>query len=241
MLKQGLLCISLILTLLPLSVKALSEPSIVSLENAETVEDAVAEISNTLESQGFEIVLTLDHSANAASVGLVLEPTTVIFARLPKIAEKFTLRKGVTVGIDLPIKFLVFEQDGEILLATNSVGYLIDRHALETRDFLINGIDKVQDQFGTPDDGLITLQSTRSIEDTALSIQDALRENGSFGIPLVLDFGDRIGNGNAPVLIVFGNPACGHTINAGTAEHWYRFAAEISDLERQVRRCKYYL
>ena len=93
MLKQGLLCALFIFTLVPVSASALSEPNIVAIEGAANVEEAVAEIRNTLESQGLEIVLTLDHSANAASVDLELAPTTVIFARLPKFAEKSLLRK----------------------------------------------------------------------------------------------------------------------------------------------------
>ena len=216
MLQRSILCTFFFLTFIPLSVSALSKPAVVPLENADTVAEAVEDIQSTLESKGLEVVLTLDHSANAARVGLELAPTTVIYARLPKVAEKAVLRKGETVAIDLPIKFLVFEQDNEILLATNSVGYLRDRHALITKDVALEIIDKIQGKFGRPDDGLITLQSTRSIEDTAIAIQDALIANGSFGIPLVLDFGEprssRSSNnrGNtAPVLIVFGNPNVG--------------------------------
>ena len=217
MLRRSLFCTLFLLALIPLSASALSEPTVVPLENADTVAEAVEQIQTALESKGLDIVLTLDHSANAASVGLELAPTTVIYARLPRPVEKSLLRKGKTIAIDLPIKFLVFEQDDEILLATNSVGYLIDRHSLVTKDKLLNSIDKVQENFGAPDDGLNTLQSTRSVEDTAFAIQDALLANGSFGIPLVLDFGDSRSPGNsrnyrnaAPVLIVFGNP------NAGT-------------------------
>ena len=220
MLRRSLVCIVFLLAIIPLSASALSEPAVVPLEGADTVAEGVEQIQTYLELSGLDIVLTLDHSANAASVGLELAPTTVIFARLPRSPEKLLLRKGDTVAIDLPIKFLVFEQDNEILLATNSVGYLIDRHSLSTKDKLLDRIDKVQEFFGTPDDGLNTLQSTRSVTETVLAIQDALMLNGSFGIPLVLDFGrsqSSVNPGNssgnsgntAPVLIVFGNPEVG--------------------------------
>ena len=217
MLQRCLFCTLFLLALIPLSASALSEPAVVPLENVGTVAEAVAQIQTALESTGLDIILTLDHSANAAGVGLELAPTTVIYARLPQLAEKTLLRQSETVAIDLPIKFLVFEQNNEIFLATNSIGYLIDRHTLKTKDKLLNSIGKVQDKFGMPDDGLLTLPSTRSVADTALAIQDALLETGSFGIPLVLDFGDSQSSDNsrnhkntAPVLIVFGNP------NAGT-------------------------
>ena len=211
MLKQGFLCALFILALVPVSASALSEPNIVAIEGAANVEEAVAEIRNTLESQGLEIVLTLDHSANAASVGLELAPTTVIFARLPKFAENALLRKRKTVAIDIPLKFLVFERDNSIFVATNSIGYLIDRHLLTSNRSLFSGIEKLQNQFGAPDDGLITLESTRSVEQTALALQEAISGAGPFGIPLVLDYGDRNrgSDGTSPVLIVFGNPNVG--------------------------------
>ena len=244
MLRRSLLCTVFLLAFIPLSASALSEPAVVPLEGADTVEEGVEQVQTYLESSGLDIVLTLDHSANAASVGLELAPTTVIFARLPRFAEQSLLLKGETVAIDLPIKFLVFEQDNEILLATNSVGYLIDRHNLNTKDKLLNSIDKVQEFFGTPDDGLNTLQSTRSVAETVLAIQDALiaePAHSAFHSCSILDFlslsvnpGNSSGDsGNtAPVLIVFGNPERWYTAHARAAKHWYRSTAKISGLGR---------
>lgn len=216
MIRQYLLSIFVVFAVTPLSVNALPEANIITLGDATSVEQAVSDVSATLESQGLEIVLTLDHSANAASVGLELAPTTVIFARLPASAERRKLRASETIAIDLPIKFLIFEQDNEIRLATNSVGYLIERHDLKTQDRLLNIIDRIQDQFGTPTDGLVTVQSTQSIPDTVSSLQDALVATGTFGIPLVLDFDDTQRSRKyyrhrtpAPTLIVFGNPNVG--------------------------------
>ena len=214
--RQFFLYSLLSISFLSLNVNALPPTNIVTLDNVTTVEEAVADISSILELQDFEILLTLDHSANAARAGLDLAPTTVIFARLPAYAEQRVLKKSSTVAIDLPIKFLVFESEGEIRLATNSTGYLLDRHSLQTKDGILNIIGKLQNQFNEADDGLITIPSNQSVADTAAAIEAALLSTGSFGVPLVIDFSkkesakiDWYKRYKAPILIVFGNPSVG--------------------------------
>ncbi len=106
----------------------------ISIGDAENVDETVAHIIAVLERQGFEIVLTVNHSATAASVMLNLPPTQVIFARQPRFLERRLLKRSATVGIDLPLKFLVFETEGdaEIRVTFNSVGYLVDRHVIQS-------------------------------------------------------------------------------------------------------------
>ena len=217
MIFKYLRSISLALLFIPSYASALLEPNIVVLEDVATVEEGVSKISSTLESQGLDIVLTLDHSANAASVGLELAPTTVIYARFSNIVEQAILRKGQTVAIDLPIKFLVYENDNEIRLASNAIGYLIDRHTLKTNDILLNKIDRFQDQFAAPDNGLVTIKSARSVAETADAIQGTLIATGVFGIPLVINYGEKQKSNryfyrkrnSDSILIVFGNPNVG--------------------------------
>ena len=97
---------------------------------AEDVPAAVEIVKTALHAQGYSIELVVDHEAAAASVGLVLRPTQVIFARPSKRVERSLLFRSSTIGLDLPIKFLVYEEDvgGAIRLNFNSVGYLFDRH-----------------------------------------------------------------------------------------------------------------
>ena len=183
---------------------------------ASSVPDAVAKISSMLERKGYEIVLAVDHAAGAASVGLELEPTQVIFARPPHFVERRLLDRRNTIGIDLPQKFLVFERDGEINITVNSLGYLIDRHDIPVRDRMLRLIDSTNEKFSATAKGLVTVESLQSVEDTVNSLQAAIMSNPAFRIPLVLDYGAKKNkyrdavNTKGPVLIVFGNP------NAGT-------------------------
>jgi uncharacterized protein (DUF302 family) len=193
----------------------------VVLSDATDVSTAVAEISSKLKEQGFEIPLVLDHLAAAASVGLVQAPNQVIFARPPHYLEKQLLRKGTTIGIDLPLKFQVFEQDGSILLSVNTLGYLIDRHEMRIHDFALKLTDKLIGQFGPSDkekQGLVTIQSLQSFATTVQTLQDTISTNPDARIPLIVNYGDRPDRSSAsnrdkntsfPTLIVFGNPKVG--------------------------------
>ena len=90
-----------------------------SIDDFETVDEAVAQISAILENQRFEIVLVVNHTAAAASVGLTLRPTQVIFARQPRIIERLTRKRSDTIALDLPLKFLVYEDADEKILVGN--------------------------------------------------------------------------------------------------------------------------
>ncbi len=180
------------------------------IKEADSVQNAVDLVQDALERKGYEIVLTVNHAAAALSVGLELRPTQLIFARPPAYIESALLRRSQTVGIDLPIKILVFEdEDGLIQSRRNPTGYLVDRHSITLHDHVLQKLERVTERFVMPDNGLITISSEQSMDDTVLALQDAIGATGAFRIPLVLDYGEGR-HRNKPVLIVFGNP------NAGT-------------------------
>lgn len=190
------------------------------LEDASDVASAVVELTSELEQQGFTIPLTVNHSAAATHVDLDLTPTQVIFARLPRFLEKRLLRKSDTVGLDLPMKFLIFEDnDGSIKLSVNTLGYLIDRHKIKMRDLVLRLTNKLTSQFGVTEgerQGLVSVESSQSVDDTVRALQEAISVNPAVRIPLILDYGKSNSRSNHeryrrpfPKLIVFGNPNVG--------------------------------
>ena len=185
-----------------------------SIEDAASVDEAVAHITAILEKQGFEIDV-INHAAAAATVPLELRPTQVIYARQPRIFERLTLKRSDTVGIDLPLKFLVYEDEaGDILEISNPVGYLVDRHNIKTRDFLLRWLQFSVNQFGGPANGVVTIPSNQTFEETVESLKTAI-PSPPFGFPLEVDFDDGPGSyrkhrgSRLPFLLVFGNPAVG--------------------------------
>ncbi len=189
------------------------------------IDKTVQHIVDTLTEQGLEIVLLVDHAAAADSVGLPLNPTKVIFARQSRALEGMLLRRSATAGIDLPLKFLVFEDDASRPnIRVNTVGYIVDRHNIEVRDFVLKALDNRVTQFSTPDTGLVTVASSQGLQATADALVDAISQNPAFRIPLVLDYSERNAADDArsgtrgPVLVVFGNPTVGTPLMQSSQE-----------------------
>ncbi len=186
------------------------------INKAASVDEAIEIARTSLERQGYEIVLRVDHAAAAASVGLDLRPTQVLFSRQPKYAERLLLKRSATVGIDLPVKVLVFEdQDGGIQLRINPIGYLVDRHDIALTDWVAWSYRRGTEPLADPPEGLITIPSHRGVSDTVHALRAAISANPAFRIPLVLNFSDRP---QGPVLAVFGNPNAGTPLMQTTQE-----------------------
>jgi len=183
-----------------------------SISDFASVPGAVAEIKAMLEDQGLEIVGVLDHAANAKKVDLELAPTQLILFRDRRL-EKKLLRRSATVAIDLPLKILVWEDadTGEIKLLYNGSGYLSDRHDIYSWDPLQYRLNKRLKQFGQLQNGLVTIDTEQSVDETVEKLKEVLLNNGFF-IPFTFDFTRKSGfwHFKRPAqLIVFGNPKVG--------------------------------
>ncbi len=180
---------------------------------AEDVPAAVEIVKTTLEAQGFIIELVVNHEAAAASVGLELRPTQVIFARPSKRVERSLLFRSSTMGLDMPVKFLVYEDvEGAIRLELNSLGYLFDRHDPYVSDSTLRALQRSLTSIGEVEDGVVNVKSNQSFEDTVNTLLSELASRG-FRIPLTLDYNESESHSHRyrhlPALIVFGNPNVG--------------------------------
>ena len=178
------------------------------IRNATSVDEAVAEIVETLLDQNFEITSVINHAQNAAKVGLELRPTQVVMFR--KLFFDATLiRRSQTVAIDLPMKMLVYEDEGgNIRVKYNDAGYLADRHETGIRDFVLHRLDASVDQFGLNDKGIIMVPSNQSVADTVTKLRTVLTDAGFF-IPSQIDFHEDISRLRDTTLLIFGNPNVG--------------------------------
>lgn len=182
--------------------------------DATTVDEAVELIGSELERQGVEILSTINHAAAAASVDLELRPTTVIFVKHKFFDLSLLLRSQIS-GLDLPLKFLVFEdEEGQIQLEFNDEGFLLDRHRIPQHDHLLRQLDSFLNQFERLDNGVLRVESSQSVDDTVASLFVILEERG-FRIPIPggINFNESTGKSNRKLgmtkLIVFGNPNVG--------------------------------
>jgi uncharacterized protein (DUF302 family) len=93
-----------------------------------SVPDTLKRLQTLLESKGLKIFAMIDHSGEAAKVGLEMHPTQVLLFGSPKAGTPVMLA-APSVAIDLPLKALVAEDDqGKAWITYNDPEYLAKRH-----------------------------------------------------------------------------------------------------------------
>ncbi|MBE9136979.1 DUF302 domain-containing protein [Nodosilinea sp. LEGE 07088] len=95
-----------------------------------SVEETESRFIQTLESQGLNVFATVDHAQNAAGAGLELPPTRVVIFGNPKAGTPL-MQCQQSIGIDLPQKLLIFQDEQGVQIAYNDPRYLGGRHRLE--------------------------------------------------------------------------------------------------------------
>lgn len=95
---------------------------------------SVSETMNALESivrgRGLNVMARIDHSGDAAKVGLTMAPTKLLIFGNPMSGTPLMIASP-TVAIDLPLKALVWQDDkGRVWLTYNDSQYLQQRHGI---------------------------------------------------------------------------------------------------------------
>lgn len=100
------------------------------------------------------LVATLDHQANAASINLELNPARLIVFGNPNLGTPL-MQNAQTTGIDLPQKFLVWEDaDGNVMVSYNDPAFLVSRHGITENEDIITTITGALDNLSNAAAGL---------------------------------------------------------------------------------------
>ncbi len=113
---------------------------LITVESDADFETTVARVEPALEERGLLLVTTVDHAANAATVGMDLPPTTLFLFGNPEAGTPL-MQANRSIAIDLPQKLLVWEADGNVFVTYNDPRYLARRHGVAGRDELLANID----------------------------------------------------------------------------------------------------
>ena len=101
------------------------------------VADTVQKLEALLREKGMTVFATIDHSGEAAKVGMEMRPTKLLIFGNPRGGTPPMLASP-TLAIDLPLKALIWEDaEGKAWVTHNSAEYLQRRHGFP-RDFLQN-------------------------------------------------------------------------------------------------------
>jgi uncharacterized protein (DUF302 family) len=103
---------------------------VITTVSPHSVEETVGRLRGSLERRSITVFATIDHAAGAREVGLELPDETVVVFGDPRAGTPL-MQKDPTVGIDLPLRVLVWDERG-----TTKVGYedpteLADRYRLD--------------------------------------------------------------------------------------------------------------
>jgi uncharacterized protein (DUF302 family) len=120
----------LAVALLPATGAAQATSGIVTVPSSHSVDETVNNLKATLEAKGVTLFAVVDHSGEAAKVGLTMPPTKLLIFGSPKAGTPLMLA-APTIAIDLPLKILVWQDArGKVWLSYNSPEYLAQRHGL---------------------------------------------------------------------------------------------------------------
>jgi uncharacterized protein (DUF302 family) len=92
--------------------------------------DTADRVVSAIKSRGITLVARIDHADAATRVGMSLQPTLLLIFGNAKAGTPL-MQVAQTMGIDLPLKLLVWEDSaGRTNISYNDVGWLARRHKL---------------------------------------------------------------------------------------------------------------
>jgi len=95
-------------------------------------QETVRRVLAALTGHGIKVFATWDQRAEASAAGLAMPPTTLIVFGNPKAGTPLMLAQPES-ALDLPLKLLVLESDGQVSVCFNTPDYIIQRHGLPGR------------------------------------------------------------------------------------------------------------
>jgi uncharacterized protein (DUF302 family) len=107
---------------------------LVTLPSAHGADETLRRLEALLAQKGLHVFARIDHAAAARQAGLPLRPTHVILFGDPRVGT-LLMQSNQTIGLDLPLKVLVWEDEsGRAWLTYTDPEYLARRHRVRDRD-----------------------------------------------------------------------------------------------------------
>ena len=111
-------------------VQAMAADGLTTLPSGHGPKETIERLEAAVKAKGLTIFARIDHAAGAAEVGLPLRPTTVLIFGNARGGTPL-MQAAQTVGIDLPLKALVWQDSaGKTWLSYNDPACIAQRHGL---------------------------------------------------------------------------------------------------------------
>lgn len=101
---------------------------LIAVKSPHSAQVTMNRLEAIVKERGLIVFARIDHAAGAAKVGKTLRPTELLIFGNPQGGTPF-IECAQTVGIDLPLKALVWEDaSAQVWLGYNDTAYLAKRH-----------------------------------------------------------------------------------------------------------------
>jgi uncharacterized protein (DUF302 family) len=111
----------------------MSEDGLITMPARRGAKETMDALEAAVKAAGIRVFARIDHTAGAAEAGLPLRPTEVLIFGNARAGTPL-MQARQTIGIDLPLKVLVWEDEqGKTWLTYNDPRFLVERHGLDTK------------------------------------------------------------------------------------------------------------
>jgi uncharacterized protein (DUF302 family) len=101
---------------------------LIRVASPHSVEETIERLQSILHERNLQLFALIDHSGEAAKVGMKMLPTKLLIFGSPKGGTPLMVA-APTIAIDLPLKALVSEDEsGHVWITYNTPEYLQQRH-----------------------------------------------------------------------------------------------------------------
>jgi uncharacterized protein (DUF302 family) len=102
---------------------------VIVTESSASYSDTAARLAAAITRRGLTVFARIDHAAAARGVGLELPPEEVFIFGNPQAGTPL-MQKDPRVGYELPLRILVWQEGGRVLVGYGDPAELADRYSL---------------------------------------------------------------------------------------------------------------
>lgn len=124
-------------------------PGLIAVKSMHDVKTTADKLEKVLNEKGMTVFTRINHGAGAQKVGVALRPTELVIFGNPKVGSPL-MACAQSVGIDLPQKMLIWEDDkGDTWLTYNNPEHLKARHNIQGCDPVLKKVAGALKAFST--------------------------------------------------------------------------------------------
>jgi uncharacterized protein (DUF302 family) len=118
------------LALLAATYTAVAADGLVQTQSPASVQETMDRLEQLVEARDLTVFARIDHAAGAAKIGQTLRPSQLLIFGNPRGGTPF-MQCAQSIGIDLPLKALVWEDDeGKVWIGYNDPAFIAQRHGV---------------------------------------------------------------------------------------------------------------